>query len=221
MAKKNAIARVPRASVEIDEIYRNTPLEEIPWNIEAPPEALVELIQSGKVQPCKALDLGCGAGNHAIYLASLGFDVTGIDISPAAIKIAQEQAEKKGVKCNFLTADVLGELEEVTQTFGFAYDWELLHHIFPDRRKRYLENVYRLLGSRGKYLSVCFSEQDPEFGGAGKYRKTPLGTVLYFSSEDESRKLFERRFRIKELKTIEISGKFARHLANYAFMERR
>lgn len=221
MAKKNAILRVPRARVEIDEIYRNTPLEEIPWNIEAPPEALVELIQSGKVQPCKALDLGCGAGNYAIYLASLGFDVTGIDISPAAIKIAQEQAERKGVKCNFLAADVLGEFAEVAQIFEFAYDWELLHHIFPDRRKRYLENVYRLLGSRGKYLSVCFSEQDPEFGGAGKYRKTPLGTVLYFSSEDELRKLFERRFRIKELKTIEISGKFARHLANYAFMERR
>jgi len=221
MANKKAILTVPRASVEMDEIYRNTPLEEIPWNSEAPPEALIELIKSGKVQPCKTIDLGCGAGNYAIYLASLGFEVTGIDISPAAIKLAQEQAEKKGVKCNFVVADVLGEFEQVTRTFEFAYDWELLHHIFPVRRRKYVENVHGLLGSRGKYFSVCFSEKDTAFGGAGKYRKTPLGTVLYFSSEDELRRLFERRFRIKELKAIEISGKFARHLANYAFMERR
>jgi SAM-dependent methyltransferase len=220
VAKKNEILRLPRSGVEMDEIYRNTPLEEIPWNIEAPPVALVELIKSGKVQPCKALDLGCGAGNYAIYLARLGFEVTGIDISPAAITIAKEQAQKKGVQCNFLVADVLGEFEEVTQTFDFAYDWELLHHVFPERRKKYVENVYRLLGSGGKYFSVCFSEKDPEFG-SGKYRKTPLGTVLYFSSEDELRDLFDPHFRIEELKTIETRGKFARHLANYSFMERR
>jgi len=221
MVRKDRTLRVPRSDVEMDEVYRSMPLDEIPWNIAAPPPALVELIKSGKVQPCKAIDLGCGAGNYAIYLASLGLEVTGIDISPSAITIAKEQAEKRGVKCNFLVADVLGELEEVTQTFDFAYDWELLHHIFPERRKKYVENVRRLLGPGGKYFSVCFSEKDPQFGGSGKYRKTPLGTVLYFSSEDELRELFEPYFRIEELKTIETSGKFARHLANCAFMEKR
>ena len=57
--------------VEMDKIYRNMPLEEIPWNIETPPDALVELIESGKVKPCKTIDFGCGAGNYAIYLASV------------------------------------------------------------------------------------------------------------------------------------------------------
>ena len=207
--------------VEMDKIYRNMSLEEIPWNIETPPDALVELVESGKVKPCKTIDFGCGAGNYAIYLASVGFDVTGIDISPSAIKTAKENAKKKRVKCNFLVADVLGDLDEVKQTFDFAYDWELLHHIYPEKRKKYVENVYRILNPGGNYLSVCFSEKDPQFGGSGKYRETPLGTILYFSSEDESRDLFEPYFNIKELKTIEISGKFAPHLANYAFMERK
>ena len=207
--------------VEIDKIYRNMPLEEIPWNIETPPDALVELVESGKVKPCKTIDFGCGAGNYAIYLASIGFDVTGIDISPSAIKTAKENAKKKRVKCNFLVADVLGDLDEVKQTFDFAYDWELLHHTYPEKRKKYVENVYRILNPGGNYLSVCFSEKDPQFGGSGKYRETPLGTILYFSSEDESRDLFEPYFNIKELKTIEISGKFAPHLANYAFMEKK
>jgi len=179
------------------------------------------LIESGKVEPCKTIDLGCGAGNYAIYLAGKGFEVTGVDISTTAIKIAKENAKKKRVKCNFLVTDVLGDLEEVVkETFDFAYDWELLHHIFPEKRKRYVENVYKILNPGGKYLSVCFSEKDPQFGGSGKYRETRLGTILYFSSEDELRALFEPYFHIKGLKTIEISGKFGPHLAIYAFMEK-
>ncbi|TSA56095.1 class I SAM-dependent methyltransferase [bacterium] len=196
-------------------------MNEIPWNIETPPNVLVELVDSGKVKPCKTIDLGCGTGNYAIYLASAGFDVTGIDISPTAIKIAKENAKKKGIKCNFLVADVLGNLNEVKGTFDFAYDWELLHHIFPEQRRIYIENVYKVLNPRGKYLSVCFSEKDPEFSGSIKYRKTRLSTILYFSSEDELRDLFEQYFNIKELKTIGIRGRTTSHLVNYAFMERR
>ncbi|MCX9073107.1 MAG: class I SAM-dependent methyltransferase [Candidatus Methanoperedens sp.] len=207
--------------VEMDRIYKKIPLEEIPWNIETPPDALVELVDSGKVKPCKTIDLGCGTGNYAIYLASKGFDVTGIDISPAAINIAKENAKKKGVKERFLVADVLGDLDEVRETFDFAYDWELLHHIFPEKRKKYVENVYKILNPGGKYLSVCFSEKDPEFGGSGKYRETRLGTLLYFSSEDELRDLFKPYFNIKELKTIEVTAKSAYHLACYAFIERK
>lgn len=115
----------------------------------------------------------------------------------------------------------LGDLHEVRETFDFAYDWELLHHIFPENRKNYAENVYRILNPRGKYLSVCFSDKDPQFGGLGKYRETPLGTILYFSSEEELRDLFSPYFDIKELKTIQITGKFAPHIANMVFMEKK
>jgi len=207
--------------IELDKIYRDVPLEEIPWNIETPPEALVRLVESGEVRPSKAIDLGCGTGNHAIYLASIGFEVTGIDISESAIKIAKENAKKRGVRCNFLVADVLGDLAEVRETFNFAYDWELLHHIFPEEREKYIKNVHRILNPRGKYLSVCFSERDPQFGGSGRYRQTRLGTVLYFSSEDELRELLNPYFYIKELKTMEIKGKGGSHLANYAMAERK
>jgi cyclopropane fatty-acyl-phospholipid synthase-like methyltransferase len=206
---------------EMDKIYRDIPPEEIPWNIETPPNALVELCESGKVKPCKTIDLGCGTGNYAIYLASIGFNVTGVDISQTAIKFAKENANKKRVESCFLVANVLGDLNKVKETFDFVYDWELLHHIYPDKRNKYVENVYRILHSGGKYLSVCFSEKDPQFGGSGKYRETRLGTILYFSSEDELRSLFDPYFNIKELKTIEISGKSAPHLVNYAFMEKK
>ena len=210
-----------------DQLYRDVPLEELPWNIETPPKELVALVEGGSISPCKTIDLGCGAGNYALYLASKGFDVTGVDISPTVIHIAKDAAQKKGVACTFLVADVLGDLHEIEETFDFAYDWGVLHQFFPEQRNHYVENVYRILNPGGTYLSVCFSEKDPQFGGSGKYRDVRLaqssteGTVLYFSSEDELRALFDSRFTIIELKTIEVSSKFGSHLLNYAFMERK
>ncbi len=205
----------------MERIYKTMPLDAIPWNVETPPGILVELVEGGKVPPCRAIDLGCGAGNYAIYLARKGFDVTGVDIAPSAIAQARENAERAGVSCRFLEADVLGDLQEVQETFDFAYDWELLHHIFPDKRKRYVRNVHRLLNPKADYLSVCFHENDPQFGGAGKYRKTQIGTVLYFSSEEELKKLFSPYFTIQELKSVSISGKYAPHIAVYAWMKKR
>ena len=205
----------------MDKIYRKTPLDEIPWEFETPPNELVQLVDSEKVKPCETIDLGCGTGNYAIYLASRGFNVTGIDISTTAIKTAKENAKKRGTKCNFLVADVLGDLCEVKETFDFAIDWELLHHIFPEQRMMYVENVYKLLNHRGKYLSVCFSKKDKEFGGSGDYRVTGLDTILYFSSESELRSLFEPFFKIEELKTLAIRGRTKSHFAIYAFMEKR
>jgi 2-polyprenyl-3-methyl-5-hydroxy-6-metoxy-1,4-benzoquinol methylase len=206
---------------ETDEIYSNIPLQEIPWNIENPPEALIQLIESGKVKPCSAIDLGCGAGNYAVYLAGKGFTVTGVDISETAIKYAKKNAKDKNVSCDFHRADVLGDLgKEVNKTFDFAYDWELLHHIYPENRNKYVENVQRLINPGGRYLSVCFNEKDVQFGGSGKYRKTQLGTILYFSSEDELRKLFGAYFKILEIKTFEIKGKTVPHIVTYALMEK-
>lgn len=206
---------------QMDKIYRAIPLEKIPWNMETPPAALIDLVESGKVRPCKAIDLGCGAGNYAIYLASKGFDVTGIDIAPAAIQLANQNAKKKGVVGHFVVGDILGSLAAFRDTFDFAYDWEVLHHIFPEHRAKYVHNVNQVLRPGGKYFSTCFSEKDPQFGGNGKYRKTNIGTQLYFSSEEELRVLFEPYFTILELKTIEIAGKTGSHLANYVFMARK
>jgi cyclopropane fatty-acyl-phospholipid synthase-like methyltransferase len=206
---------------DIDGIYRRIPLAKIPWNIETPPGALVGLVKRGKVKPCRTIDLGCGAGNYAIYLAGLGFDVTGVDSSPTAIRFAREKAEKLGVACHFIVADLLGDLHEVQGKFNFGYDYELLHHFMPENRETYAKNVASLLNPDATYLSVCFSDEDPQFGGSGKIRETPVGTVLYFSSESEIRDLFSPYFRIQELRTIEVAGKYGPHRAIYALSSRR
>lgn len=207
---------------QMDRIYRELPLDEIPWNVESPPAALVDLVDSGWVQPSDAVDLGCGAGNYAVWLASKGFRVTGLDLSPCAIELATGLAKHKNVTCRFMAQDMTGVVKGFDNAFDFAFDWEVLHHVFPEDRGRYVMNVHRMLRSGGKYFSLCFSEDEPpSFGGNGEFRKTPLGTTLYFSSEGELRELFEPLFVIERLCTVEVAGKRGHHLAVKALMSKK
>ena len=105
-----------------NDIYKEITPEEIPWNNEQPPELLVELVESGQVKAGKTLDLGCGLGNYAIWLAGKGFNVVGVDASPTAIKIARRNAKDKGVKCKFVVGDVTGSWADFGTGFDFVYD---------------------------------------------------------------------------------------------------
>jgi SAM-dependent methyltransferase len=205
---------------QMDEIYRHTPLDKIPWNLTKPPALLVDAVEQGIISPCRAIDLGCGAGNYAVWLAGKGFEMTGIDTSGEAVTHARRLAQKMETGCHFASEDLLGDLSAY-RDYGFAYDWEVLHHIFPEDRLGYLRNVHQLLGNQGKYLSVCFSEQDKAFGGVGKIRETRLSTKLYFSSEDEMRALFEPLFRIDDLRTIQVEGKWEPHMVVATWMTKR
>lgn len=201
---------------DMERIYAEVPLEKIPWCLEDLPGPVEDLLRSGKLKPCKAVDLGCGAGAYTVELARRGFEMTGVDFSGKAIDLAKDRARKAGVECRFVVADLI--LEPVGDTFDLAFEWEVLHHVFPEDRPAYLDAVRGLLNPEGLYLSACFSEKSPQFGGQGKLRKTPLGTELYHSSEEELRALFEPRFEILELSTMQIKGKYSPHLANLALL---
>ena len=72
-----------------DRIYEHGAI----WTEENPPKELIELIETEKIKSCKVLDIGCGEGFYSIYLASKGFDVTGVDISEIATNKARENAK--------------------------------------------------------------------------------------------------------------------------------
>jgi len=195
------------------------------WTNTQSPKELVEVVETGKVKPCKALDLGCGEGFYSIYLASKGFDVTGIDISEKAIQHAKKNATEAGVKIRFMTMNIT-DLHKLNDKFDFILEWALMHHIMPPNREKYVENVNRILNKGGKYLSVCFNESSQTFNGPGeKFRNSgqrASGLKIYFSSLEELKTLFLQYFKIIEAKLIEVSSvgfdKF--HTENYLFMEK-
>ncbi len=206
---------------KMEKIYSSMTPDEIPWHLDTSPEILRHLVETGRIPPCRVIELGCGTGNCVMYLAKMGFDATGVDFSETAIEIARTSVSERGIPGNLIVADLLGDMAEVQDTFDFAFDWELLHHLFPQERDTYIHNVHRLLRMDGTYLSVCFSDEDPGFGGTGKYRETPFGRVLYFSSEDEIAAFVEPLFEIDTLETVEIRGKVTPHRAIYMVVRKR
>ena len=121
-----------------------------PWDIGAR-EELVSLVESGRLKPCRAIDLGCGTGENAIYLAQQGFDVTGVDFAQAAIEKARGKAKDLGVPVDFLVDD-LTDLHHVSGTFDFLLDYGVLDDLRLDQREPYLHNLLALTQPGSLYL---------------------------------------------------------------------
>jgi len=70
-----------------------------------PDENLAAYLSRGLIAPGRALDLGCGPGRNALYLALRGFDVDAVDLSPVAITWVQDRAHEAGADVRFLCGD--------------------------------------------------------------------------------------------------------------------
>jgi len=192
------------------------------WTMPKPHTELVELVGKSKIKSCKVLEIGCGEGRDAIYLASKGFNVTAIDISEKAIQYAKENAKKAGVKVKFEALD-FNKLSELKERFDFVLEWAIIHFIPYEKRKKYVEEIANLLNPQGKYVSACFNVQCPVFGKAGERvrdsGKSAPGLKHYFSTQEEIKNLFGPFFHIIETK-IKI-GKTMPTILNYFFMEKK
>ncbi len=138
-----------------DEAYSH-PLSELPWELGRPRPQLVEIIERRLITPGKALDICCGAGTNTVYLASKGFEVTGIDISPKAVEIAKEKARKANMKIRFEVGNVI-HIPFEDREFDFVFDMGCFHHIMVEDREPYISGVYRVLKPGGVYQLTCFS----------------------------------------------------------------
>ncbi|MFQ5944195.1 MAG: class I SAM-dependent methyltransferase [Anaerolineales bacterium] len=126
----------------------------IPYDT-GPREALVSLVESGRVKPCRAIDLGSGTASNVIYLAQHGFDVTGVDFSPAAIEMGRVRAREAGVEVTFIEDD-LTNLQHVNDTFDLLVDYGTLDDLSPTQRDLYMKNVLPLTHQGSVFLLYCF-----------------------------------------------------------------
>jgi SAM-dependent methyltransferase len=136
--------------------YRNG---EPPWDIGRPQTAFVCLAELGAVAG-SVIDVGCGTGENALYLASLGHEVTGVDAAPTAIARARETAHARGVTAAFLVGDAL-DLSTVGRTFDVAVDSGLFHVFSDADRLRYERSLRGALRPGGRYFMLCFSDREP------------------------------------------------------------
>ncbi len=181
-----------------DEIYSKFNLGLIPWHSDKPDKELIALIKKKKVKPNQVLDVGCGAGTDAIYLASKGCEVTAIDISNEVIKIAQKRAKKAKVKVNFIAHDFM-KIEFENESFDFINDRGCFHHINPYERDNYAAKINDVLKRKGYYYLRCWSDKEME-SERGPFR----------ISKDEIKLKFSKYFELGEIKDFRFGGKGAR-----------
>jgi SAM-dependent methyltransferase len=167
----------------------------VPFFVNAPDENLAAYLNSGWIQSKgRALDLGCGAGRNALFLAQKGYVVDAVDYSAEAINWAQERAAVAGSPVNFICKSVF-ELA-VEEPYDLIYDSGCLHHLLPHRRVQYLKFIRDSL-KKGGYLGLtCFAPGYPDVGGPVRemsdwdvYRERTMNGGLAFS-EPKLRGLF-------------------------------
>jgi cyclopropane fatty-acyl-phospholipid synthase-like methyltransferase len=136
------------------------------WEIGRPQKALLDVADriTGSV-----LDAGCGAGENALFLASRGQRVTGIDFLAEPITIAKQKAAERGLTATFLVMDALA-LKELPEVFGSTIDSGLFHVFSDDDRRRYVEGLASVLRPGGRLFLLCFSDAEP--GDQGPRRVT-------------------------------------------------
>ncbi|MFN8553629.1 MAG: class I SAM-dependent methyltransferase [Candidatus Obscuribacterales bacterium] len=123
-----------------------------PWDSGVPSEHLKDFLSDNGISPGRVLELGCGTGTNAIYLAQNGFDVTGVDLSKTAIERARQKSEAVGVNVRFIEADATN-LGDIGQPFPFVFDRGTYHVI----RKVNLAGFQKMLESavaKGGYYLV-------------------------------------------------------------------
>jgi SAM-dependent methyltransferase len=136
-----------------------------PWDIGKPDFNLIQTVTTMTIEPCKALDIGCGTGDNSIWFSQKNFQVIGIDISEIAIQKAIEKASKANVKCTFIVIDFLTNKIEGAP-FGFVFDRGCFHSLNSDEeRKSFAENVAAHLEKDGRWLSLV--------GSADEQRQSP------------------------------------------------
>jgi SAM-dependent methyltransferase len=123
------------------------------WDTGHASTELKRMVETGQIKPCRTVEIGCGTGSDAIYLASRGFDVTAIDIAPTALNIAERKAEQAGARVNWLLADVLHPPQ--LEAFDFAYDRGCYHEVRQHAPQAYVAAVRRLTHDRSKILILA------------------------------------------------------------------
>jgi SAM-dependent methyltransferase len=175
-----------RAGKPWDASYLDGPA---PWDTGEPQPAIVRLASEGAFAGT-VLDAGCGTGENALHIASLGLRVLGVDVAETAVKIAQEKAAGRA---DFVVGDAL-HLDRLGQVFDSVLDCGLFHTFDSGERRDYAASLASVTRRGGHLYVLCFSDAEPR----GPH---PV-------SEYELRTAFEQGWRIASLDPDSLDTRF-------------
>jgi ubiquinone/menaquinone biosynthesis C-methylase UbiE len=133
-----------------------------PWDTGQPQPAVVRLAAEGGFAGA-VLDAGCGTGENALHVASLGLPVLGFDVAETALAMAREKAGHRGISAEFVAADAL-QLEGLRRRFETVLDCGLFHTFDGEERPGYVASLASVTERDGTLYVLCFSDGGPGTG---------------------------------------------------------
>lgn len=154
------------------DIYGRVP----PWETGRPQPVFMELAERGEIRG-SVLDVGCGTGENALFLAARGHEVWGVDIVPQAIERARAKAAARGLSAEFRVHDAL-DLAGLGRAFDTVIDCGLFHVFSDDDRPPFARSVASVLRAGGRLLLLCFSEHETSEKGPRRVTQAELRAVF-------------------------------------------
>jgi SAM-dependent methyltransferase len=171
--------------------YARTPYRDLPWFSPRPYDWLQRGVREHWLRPgAKVLDIGCGAGTNAIFLARSGFRASGLDLAPAAIEAGVRRARRAGLKVDFRVGDAL-RMPFSKGSFGGLTDVGCFHTLPIGLRDAYAAELSRVLRPGGTYLLSWVAREYTESMGPP-----------HRPSVEEVASTFESRFLIRRIESL-------------------
>ena len=134
------------------------------WDTGIRPPELLDFIEKHK--PARAIDIGCGTGTNVITLAKAGWQVTGVDFAPRAIRLARRKLKSSNTEADLRVNDAT-DLRGINGPFEFSLDIGCFHSIHKAGKSKYLKELHRILAPNGFWLMYGFLKSDPLHAGTG------------------------------------------------------
>ena len=143
----------------------------------------------------RALDLACGEGRNAIWLAERGWKVTGVDFSKTGLEKARQLEDARGVHAEWIVADLLDYRPE-PMAFGLVIVFYL--QVPEAQRTPILKTAASAVASGGTFLLVAHDSTNIAEGHGG-----PQEPAVLYTAEDVSRDLEGTGLRIERAECVE------------------
>lgn len=146
---------------------------------EQPLVSAVPFLQRSGVRD--VIDIGCGVGRHALYLAEQGFSVAGVDLSPIGLDVARDTAEEGNLSIELETGNFT-ELPFPAERFDLALAWNVIYHGDGEVVSRALDEIRRVLRPGGLLLGTMISKRHYRYGDGQQIRPN-----TYIVDDDEEK----------------------------------
>lgn len=153
-----------------EQVYSSYSPQDLPWFSSEAHPSLLKALEFIKAKGGRALEIGCGFGQNARYLSSIGYETTAIDISSTAIEIAARMTPVNN-PVKYLCGDFLKE--NILGSFDLVVDFLHFHDVHPHHRSVYHDKIQALLADKSSliisFLSANSSRLEPEFSRLSRY----------------------------------------------------